>query len=263
MTYLSGRSRTRKKYVYVLSVLVSLALLVYFWSLVRSFVYPVIEPLVRGYKSAKTTTGVVPSSLSTYFSSRTALAKKNADLENSIERLENALAQKDALLREEGRVSEAGSSTSPVIVMYPIAGDITKLYSTVLLSRGYKDGLVKGGLVYIRGMQPVCEIVEVYTTTSLCELLSKGGRITEGVTENGITLSLAGQGGGNFIADLPKSSNISVGEHVYVRSNPSLTLGTIVSIKGDEQGGNEKAYIRGAYNPVTSQVFYLNSKYAP
>jgi cell shape-determining protein MreC len=263
MTYLSGRSRSRKKYVYMILGFVALIIFVYFWPSIRSFVYPIIEPLARGYKSVKTTSSVLPSSLSTYFSSRSMLGKRNADLENSIERLENQLAQKDALLREQGVMREAGSSTSPVIVMYPIAEDITKLYSTILLSRGYKDGLVKGGLAYIRGMQPVCEIVEVYTTTSLCELLSKGERVTEGVTQGGVTLTLLGQGGGNFTADLPKATDLLVGEEVYLRSNPSFKLGTVVSVKEDEQGGIEKAYVRGSYNPVTSQVFYMDSKYAP
>lgn len=263
MTYLSGRSRTRKKYTYILSGLAAFAVFIYFWPSVRSFIFPVIEPLASGYKSAKTATSILPAAVSTYFTSRAALAQKNADLENSIERLENQLAQKDALMREGDNLREAGSSTAPVIVLYPIAEDITKLYSAILLSHGYKDGLVQGGLVYIRGMQPVCEIVEVYTSTSLCELLSKGGRVTEGVTQGGVTLSLSGQGGGNFITDLPRASNVLVGENVYLRSNPSYKLGTVVSVKGDEQGGTEKAYIRGTYNPITSQVFYLNLKYAP
>jgi cell shape-determining protein MreC len=237
---------------------------VYFWSAIRTFSYPAIEPLTTGYKSAKDITGILPASFSTYFTSREELAKKNADLENSIERLENQLAQKDALLREASILNDAGAgtSTSPVIVLYPIAEDVTKLYSTVLLSRGYKDGIVKGELVYIRGMQPVCEIVEVYTMTSLCELLSKGARITEGATSGGVTLSLVGQGGGNFVADAPKDTSILVGEDVYLRSNPSFKIGTIVSVKQVEQGSSAKIYVRGAYNPVTSQIFYINSNYA-
>jgi hypothetical protein len=266
MTYLSGRSKTRKKYINASLGLVAFALFIYFWPLVRTVSYPIVLPLVHAYKSTKDTVTFLPASISTYFSSRKTLAARNAELEITIERLENQLAQKDALLRNDTEVSRAsaGSSTNPVIVLYPIAEDVTRLYSTILLSKGYKDGLEKGGLVYIRGQQAVCETVEVYTTTSLCELLSKGGRVTEGVAPGpGITLTLVGSGGGNFIADMPKAGGLSIGEAVYLRSNPSLLLGTIVSIKSDEQSTEAKIYVRGAYNPVTSQVFYMNSKYAP
>ncbi len=266
MTYLSGRSRTRKKYVPVILGFIAFALLIYYWTSMRTVAYPLVLPIVKGFASSKDVTSGFFSAFSTYFTSRSSLAARNAELEITIERLENQLAQKDALLREEldVRAGSIGSSTSPILVMYPIAQDITRLYSTVLLSKGYKDGLEKGEFVYIRGQQAVCDIVEIYTTTSLCELLSKGGRMTEGVTSaSGATLVLTGQGGGNFIGELPKAAELSVGEEVYLRSNPSLSLGTIVSIKEDEQATQAKVYIRGAYNPATSQVFYSSSRYAP
>lgn len=266
MTYLSGKSKSRGKYLQPVLSVIAFILFIYFWPALRTVAYPLVEPLMRGYKSSKNATGFLPSSFSTYFTSRQTLSARNADLENAVERLENQLAQKDALLRQEAdaQAGRVATSSVPVVVLYPIAEDATKLYSTILLSKGYKDGLQKGGLVYVRGQQAACEVVEVYTTTSLCELLSKGGRTTEGVTSlSHITVTLLGQGGGNFTAELPQAANLQVGETVYLRSDPSMLLGTIVSIKTDEQATNSTVYVRGAYNPVTSQVFYINSKYAP
>lgn len=245
------------------SALVLLLLVVYYWSALRSFVYPYIEPVVRGYSSTKGTITLMPSFVSTYFVSHKILAEKNTQLEIAIERLENELALRDAFIREQDLTRDAELSNSPsVIVMYPLTEDITKLYSTILLSKGFKDGVEEGSFVYVRGRQPVCTITEVHDQTSLCELLSKGKRVTEGVTASGtVMLSLSGVGGGNFIAEVPKTTPVSVGDNVYLRNDPSLQLGSVVSIKEDDQSTGMKLYVRGVYNPVTSSVFYMSTRY--
>ena len=208
--------------------------------------------------------GFLPSSFTTYFSSRETLQEEKENLELEIERLENELAQKNATIREMETLVSSGAHDRRVITLYPIAQDITKLYSTILLSKGYRDGIEKGGMVYVRGLQPVCEIVDVYERTSLCELLSKGNRITEAVTaSSSITLSLVGAGGGSFIAEVPNDTPIEVGETVRLRGDPSFVLGSIVAIKKDDQATGSKVYVRGAYNPATSSVFYLSIRYAP
>jgi hypothetical protein len=265
MTYLSGRSRSRRKYLNIALGVCAFALFVYLWPQWKSVVRPLTEPLVHGYGATETTASFFTSFVSTYFTSHTTSVNDSANMQLEIERLENQLAQRDAFIRESGLMQEGQvSSSTPVIMMYPIAEDITRLYSSILLSKGYKNGIEKGGLVYVRGMQPVCIISDVYDTTSLCELLSKGDRAIEGVTSSStVTLSLVGQGGGNFVADIPKDTKVSVGESVYLRSNQSYTLGTVVSAKEDEQATGAHIYVRGAYNPVTSSVFYLDAKYIP
>jgi cell shape-determining protein MreC len=246
------------------TALALLLLVVYYWSEIRAFVYPYVEPAVRGYASTKGTVTLVPSFVSTYFVSHRALAAKNAQLEVTIERLENEVALRDAFIREQGLSKNSGMPESPsVLVLYPLTEDMTKIYSTILLSKGYKDGVEKGGVVYVRGMQPVCTITEVYDRTSLCELFSRGKRVTEAVTASGtIMLSLSGTGGGSFVAEVPKATPVSLGDTVYLRSNPGLTLGSIVSIREDDQSTGMKLYVRGTYNPVTSSVFYMSTRYA-
>lgn len=264
MTYLSGRSKLRKTYAGYALAVVLLLLVAYFWAPIRTFLYPYIEPAVRGYSSTKGAVSFVPSFVSTYFVTHKTLAEKNAQLEVTIERLENELASRDAFIKEERLIRDAALPESPsTIVMYPIAEDVTSFYSTILLSKGYKDGVEKDALVYVRGLEPVCTIIEVYNETSLCELLSKGKRITEAVTASGtVTLSLSGIGGGSFVAEIPKITEVFLNDDVYLRSNQAMKLGTIISIKEDEQSTGKKVYVRGLYNPVTSSVFYMNTRYA-
>lgn len=265
MTYLSDKARSKSKYINIPLTCIVCALFIYYWSSFRAMAYPFVEPVLRGYGSSKIAAKVVPSFVSTYMTSHKTLADNNRNLELTIERLENELAAKDALIRERTFLdNEKNINTSPILVMYPVAEDVTKLYSTILLSKGYKEGIEKNGLVYVRGMQPVCEIIEVHDRTSLCELLSKGNRITEGVTSSSsIMLTLVGVGGGSFLASIPKEMNVSIGETVYLRSNPAYVLGTVVSIKENDQATGVKIYVQGAYNPVTSSVFYMKTIYAP
>lgn len=265
MTYLSGRARTRRKYLNMLLGAVAFGLFVYFWPQFKAVAYPLVEPLVRGYGGAKGIAQLMPENITTYFGSRSRLLHENKNLLLEVERLENENALLQSVTREQALLTGTQTSNRPApLVLYPIAQDVTKLYSTLLLSKGYRDGMTKGELVYVRGRQPVCDIVEVYDKTSLCELFSRGGRMTEGVTSSSsVTLTLSGEGGGNFIAEVPKGTVVQIGEEVYLRSDPSFRLGTVVTIKEDEQSTGAKLYVRGAYNPVTSSVFYLDVRYAP
>lgn len=235
----------------------------YFWTPFKAFVSPVTEPVMRAYRASKIGTYIIPESVRTYMFSRRTLEKRGNDLEVTVERLENELAEREARIRELELVNGATpSQASPIVVMYPIAEDITKLYSTILLSKGYKDGVEQGNLVYIRGLQPVCTIVEVRTTTSLCELLSKSGRITEGVTAStSITLNLEGAGGGAFVADVPKGTIIDQGETVYLRSDEMYVVGTVVSVIESEQDTGARVYVRGVYNPANSSIFYMKARH--
>lgn len=266
MTYRSGRSKKTRGYVNLALGLVAFSLFIYFWSEFRSVAYPVVEPFIRGYGGTKSGMKIVPEFVSSFFSARSELLQKNNELELNVERLENALAEREAFIRERLLLNDVTTAENgaPVVVMYPVAQDITRLYSTILLSKGFKDGIEKEGLVYVRGLQPVCQIIEVYDHTSLCELLTKENKETEGVTaSSSINLTLVGMGGGAFVAKLPKEVAVSIGEDVYLKSDPAYKLGMVVSVQDDKQATGAVVYIRGAYNPVSSSVYYWNARYVP
>ena len=133
----------------------------------------------------------------------------------------------------------------------------------MLLSKGFKDGLQAGMVVYVRGRQGVCVIEEVHAATARCTLLSSGGVKTEGVIVNASStevLPLEGDGGGSFIASVPKGANISLASTVVYKADPTIKLGTVVDIQDDPQDVFMRVYIRGAYNPVSSSVFYVDKE---
>lgn len=265
MTYLSGRAQKKRQYIRYSIFAVIFLITVFFWPSVRRGVYPIVEPVVAGYSSTKESISLFPEFLSAYITSHKVLALREQQLELEIERLENSLAEKDALLREKNieadslleASSSSFSSLARVVVMYPLAEDITHVYSTVLLSRGFKDGLTVGNMVYVRGHQAVCTIKEVYTSSSLCLLLTSSGEKVEGVTSSSsIVLPLVGRGG-HFLADIARDTPVANGEVVYLRSDPKMVLGTVKQVLNNNQDTSWHVFVEGAYNPVTSSVFYV------
>lgn len=267
MTYLSGKTQKRKQWFRYFLIVAFFVAFITFWTTSKSLLHPVFEPIVTYYSGTKEIFKSIPEFFSTYVASRKNLTEKDKALEVTIENLENELAEKNAKLEELGFVSgESSASSASTLVMYPLAQDITKIYSTILLSKGYKDGVEKDSYVYVRGLQPVCIIKEVYTLTSLCELISASGETTDAVilssssTEAGISLTLTGRGGGAFLGDVARDTPIAIGSPVLLKSDRSMTLGTVVDVIHNNQDTSWRVFVRGAYNPVTSSIFYLRKK---
>lgn len=261
MTYLSGKAQKKKNYaIYALYTSVFLVIVI-FWLPIKKYSYTFFEPIAIRFGITKTSFSVFPEFFVTYLSSHKALAEKNKNLQTELERLENVLAEKDAQLREQDfkntlLASSTISSREP-LVMYPLMQDVTKLYSTILLSKGYKDGVDIGDTVFVRGNQAACMIKEVYNSSSLCLLFTASGVKTEGVTSSSsITLSLMGRGG-HFLADIVRDTPISVGEIVYMRSDPKVILGTVKEVANNNQDTSWHVFVEGVYNPVFSSIFYV------
>jgi cell shape-determining protein MreC len=222
--------------------------------------------MVMGYASLKKDFGSIPNFFSTYTTSHKTLVEKNKTLEITIENLENEIAEKDGQLKEYKLVaSDSTTNTSPsTLVLYPLMTDITRIYSTILLSKGFKDGVEKDAYVYVRGLQPVCIVRSVDTSTSLCELLSAGGIVTDAVIDTSsstsLSLTLVGRGGGTFVGDVARDTSVVIGDKVFLKSDQSMMLGTVVDVLHNNQDTSWHVFVKGAYNPVTSSIFYLHKK---
>lgn len=260
MTYLSGRADKRRRNIKYAAFAAFFLLLVIFWALLKKTLYPVLAPGVVQYANVKSSFDIFPEFFRTYLISHKSLIQKEKELELTVERLENELALKEGLLKEQsvrifGTTTE--SRTSPPVVMYPLMQDSLSIYSTILLSKGFEDGIEIGDVIFVRGKQVVCTIKEVYTSTSLCLLLTASGVVTEGVTaSSSLVLSLTGRGG-HFIADVVRDTPILVGEKIYLRSDPTMVLGEVTEVANNNQDTSWHVFVKGAYNPVTTSLFYV------
>lgn len=269
MKYLSDNKPRIKTRVFFFSGIVVLGYVLYNWSSVSAFLYARIEPLIIVYGKSKTITSGSIENIEMITKSKSELYAENKKLLLYIENLENQIAEKNAVIMERSLLDEASSTVPVATIMYPLVRDGTGIYATILFSKGAIDGVRMGQIVYVRGMQPVCVLVEVYEKTSLCSLFSRGGLTTEAViispvatsSHSSLAVSLVGEGGGSFSVVIPKEITVAIGDGVYLRSNPHMKLGTVVSIVENEQAIGSKLYIQGAYNPLTSSIFYVSDIY--
>jgi len=262
MTYLSGRTNKKRVYTkYALYISVFL-IVVFFWPFVQKHIYAFLEPAVIRVGVSKNSLLVFPEFFNTYVTSHKKLVAEQKQLQATIETLHNKVAEQDMLLRESSLydtlidASSTGIGNKPIL-MYPLMQDITSMYSSIVLSKGFKDGIIVGDTVYVSGRQAVCTIEEVYNSTSRCRLFTSANVTTEGVTSSSsITLSLVGRGG-HFLANIVRDTPVTEGETVYLRSNPKIKLGKVQSVLQNDQDTSWHVFVESGYSPVTSSIFYV------
>lgn len=263
MTYLSVKPRQKKRYTYLLVLGAMLLVISIFWISVKRAMYNTVEPTLFVYGSAKHLLSFVPESVRTYVTSHRTLAMRVEQLTEEQELLRNELANKSAQVLELegllGYVHDTGTHEK-VIVAYPLTGDITSLYKTIILSKGFKDGVTVDSIAFISGNQVVCRIKEVYTATARCELLTASDVITEGVTSSSsIVLTLSGRGSA-YLANVPRDTPIEDHETVYLRSNPRFVIGEVKQVLHNDQDTAWHVFVEGAVNPRNASRLYVESR---
>ncbi len=256
MTYLSDKRKQNTRFKTVIGIFVIAAGLTFFWKYIVVEVSPVTLPVVETYASSRDGVMGIPHTIASYFTSRNVYEERITYLEREIERLENVVA---IYTRTEGEVSASTTAVENIAIRaYPIIEDMTGIYDTVLISKGFVDGVIEGSKVYLRGRQVVGTITQVHKKTSLVSLYSASGSSVRGVIpELSLAFTLDGAGGGSFTAIMPKTLTPTEGMAVYLESDPTMILGTIVRIENDPQDVALRLDVRGVYNPSNSHTFYV------
>jgi cell shape-determining protein MreC len=258
MTYHSVKKKQTPRIVYFGVVLFILAGVIFSWVHIRGALASIFVPFAESYGISTTFVGRAVVQMDTTLTSKHTLGVENAQLRLNVERLENELAENMAHTRElEDVVTLATSTLSPVLVMYPLVTDYSRLYSSILLSKGFKSGISLNDIVYLRGRQAVCTIIEVRANSSLCKLFSAYDEQTEAVV-GGTTLFMKGNGGSSFVAEVTKDQHVEEGAVVYLKRDQTLSVGIVTQVDRDPQSAFWKIYVRGMYNPLSSMVFYTS-----
>lgn len=260
MTYLSDKKKQQSRWIRYSALVIFLLVISIFWKQVRSVAYPVVIPVAQGVSNVLSGIFSMPSFFSTYLTSHKTSTEKIELLEKNIELLENRVASQDAELEHYIAKDELQSKGHlATLEVNMIAQDLYFLYSTMLISKGFTDGVEEGMIVYTRGYEPVGTVTEVYGDTALVSLLSSTGNKVNGFTgQNKITLPLVGDGGGNFISQIQKDIEVKIGDDIFLSQNPVMKVGNIVDIQGSAQDFFRTVYIRGAYNPAKQNNYFID-----
>ena len=200
---------------------------------------------------------------SKYFASIDKLDKENQDLLEEIERLEDELADAQALKEENERLREyiEFKKTYPDLALTEalIIGSESDNFSTIFtLNKGSGDGIKIGMPVVVSSgvVGSVCEVGSTWckvralteASSSIGAYISRSGEI--GLIEGDISLKGTGECILNY---LRADADIEVGDLVYTSGLGSvyprgLLIGEIIEIKTDEYLRTRTARIRCAVN---------------
>ncbi len=265
MTYLLDRSNRGGKKPALFILAIFFFVVIFFWPTIQPFIYKTVEPVTRRTFELLGGVHILPEFIGLYFSSRAVLQQEHELMQSHIEALENQIVEQDLRLRELSLLFVDATTTKqsyPLpIIASSLAQDVTRVYSTLILSKGFSEGVEEGGKVYLRGRQIVCFIKDVYARTSQCELFSSFSKTVEGVTaSSSVNVTLEGRGG-HYIANIVRGTNIYIGEKILLREDQSFVLGEVVEVFDNDQDTSWHILIRGAYNPSASSLYYIQKAF--
>lgn len=263
MTYLSDRKSKRFQLKYRLIGVAILVFVCIFWVQIRIFSSPAVFAASELIFITKATVLDTASEVFSWFRSKSTLLEEIALLEDENARIENELAEKNALIASYTDAYMTDTKlTHSTIEVFPLYSPLTSVYGTFMISKGFSDGIEEDQVIYGTGYIPVGKVIKVGTKTSQVKLLSASGNELEGLilasSSDKTVLRLTGMGGGDYVAVLPKDIAVDLGANVSWRENPTMMLGTVVSIDNEPQAVTQKLLIKGRYNPTNAPRLYID-----
>lgn len=227
MTYHQRSSRKkRKKSTAIFIVIILFVLLFSIFnitfpkSIINTVGYPVIK--VKNFVLSPF------SGIGSYFETKNSLIKENEELKDDVARL-NVDVLTFGLIGEElkelkenfGLNSEEERTLANVLVRPPYSP-----YDTFVIDLG-RDEVFEGSPVYYNNVR-IGIIGSVDKNTSIVKLLSSSGNKFQVRINRSIDTEAYGQGGGRFLAILPKDADINVGDVITI---PELTPGVFATVQ--------------------------------
>ncbi len=171
-----------------------------------------------------------------YFSSRNALQAKVEKLSEELTSANELLLDRNLLIQENEALKEQFGRTttkSERIIGAILVAPPRSPYDTAILDVGAQNGVAVGDRV-LAGSAILGLVSKVYAHTSQVEFFSTAGRKTPiGILHEGraIPADAVGQGGGEFIATLPKETEVSVKDSVSMPGFSPLLFAEVESIE--------------------------------
>jgi cell shape-determining protein MreC len=190
-----------------------------------------------------------------------------ADLQAALASSTAALADRNALSNENtelkrllGRQIQGVQVISAVLMRPPGIP-----YDTLMIDAGKKDGIRVGELVFGGGKSAIGEISEVYDTASRVLLFSAPGRTFDAQVMPAATpgavlpLSLAGQGAGSIVGQVPAGSTVVVGDSVLIPGLGSAFVGSVTHIDAPTGSSFETLLIQLPVNIFSLQFVEIQT----
>lgn len=248
MNYLLKSSKRRSKYRKPFTI----ALIFLGVVLLVSFLFPRFFPGVShavaepawAVKDTLVNTFTTPLS---YLTSKSSLSEKNDQLEERVAELEIEAQINQVLVEENitlkrllGREDRDVSELARVLARPPQSP-----FGTLVIDRSQSVGnKVTAGDAVLLG-----EVVESLAETSVVALYSGGEGVIEVMLDGSKTVAEAqGRGSGNFVLEVPKDAEVSVGERVVSTELDNYIVGIVEDVEDNEASTFKQVFFRVPLN---------------
>lgn len=172
------------------------------------------------------------------FRDKEALVSRIGALEEERAKEELARADYEALVKERDLLLSLGlrEGKSPRLLAAVLSVPPESPYDMLLLDAGAREGVSEGSNVF-SGSVLIGRIARVEERQSVAELFSSPGRETSVVLLHGgepIRVTATGEGGGAFLAVLPREVSVLTGDPVFLPGTPLSFFGTVASVEAEE-----------------------------
>ncbi len=143
-----------------------------------------------------------------------------------------------------GRASTTQGILAAVIMRPPVSP-----YDEIFLDIGSDQGLQKDNIVYASRNVPIGKISEVYSHTSKVILFSSSGQsYSVLIGKNNTPATAIGLGGGQYSAELPRTSVVVRGDYVSIASVKASLYSTVDEIVADSSSPFETVLFSSPIN---------------
>ena len=203
------------------------------------------------------------SSAINFFSSRNSLIKENKILKNKISELELKTYDYEILLKEmddlKALVGRSGNSSRI------LAGVLSKPpfspYDTFVVDAGSSVGVKVGSGVYLSDNIIIGQISSVYNKNSVVELFASYGKKQEVVSmRTGESFEMLGKGGANFSFEVPKDTDISVGDIFIYPGISNSVVGIVYEVNVNTQSSFKNIHLRIPGNVFATKFVFIEKQ---
>lgn len=216
-----------------------------------TFLFPRLFPqlshsLGTPFWKAKEVTGQYLQAPLSYFKTKSSLERENDRLESRVQELEARVAITALLLDENNalkkilqRAENRVRTLARVIVRPPQSP-----FGTFIVDTPVDQGkqVVAGDAVLLG------ESVERLEDSSIVRLYSGSDNVLDVVLASGVFAEAQGRGSGNFVLEVPKETEVAVGEYIKTTTESDYVLGVVEEIEDNETSTFKRVLFRAPLN---------------
>ncbi len=247
-TYLRDRKRERS-ILFILIILISIFVLLYGPS--RSAISKVVYGVAPGVWNGGGVISDKEASFLSGFRSNVNISNENKLLREQVMRMETQILEQNFLREEVLGLSEAlgRAGVDKRVTAKVIVGQGRSPYDTLIIDAGTEHGIRAGDSVVYASVGVIGIIVEAYPSSSKAKLFSSPGEeVLVFIGAQSVPANAKGRGMGNFEAQVPQGSKISIGEEVKSMPQGNLFLGIVGAVEENPAEPFVRVLFRTSFN---------------